>query len=163
MAVYRTGLPLQKVCMDTLVLAVACTFCHNASCIWNDICDRDIDGRVGESNAPHRSHIYLTIDRTERTKTRPLPSGLISVPAALLWLAVHTSAYLATLSYFGPETYVDLPGGSAAANLTADISVNAGVLFCAAMAVYPLAKRFTHWPQAFLGEPQRRLEHIPDP
>ncbi|KAI0734750.1 UbiA prenyltransferase [Fomitopsis betulina] len=115
MAVYRTGLPLQKVCMDTLVLAVACTFCHNASCIWNDICDRDIDGRV------------------ERTKTRPLPSGLISVPAALLWLAVHTSAYLATLSYFGPET------------------VNAGVLFCAAMAVYPLAKRFTHWPQAFLG------------
>ena len=47
MTAYRTGLPLRTVSMDALVLAVAATFCHNASCIWNDICDRDIDGRVG--------------------------------------------------------------------------------------------------------------------
>lgn len=47
MTACRSGLSPQTVGVDALVLAVASTFGHNASCIWNDICDRDIDGRVG--------------------------------------------------------------------------------------------------------------------
>ena len=47
MTAYRTGLSLQTVGVDSLVFAVACTFSHSAGCIWNDICDREFDGRVG--------------------------------------------------------------------------------------------------------------------
>lgn len=46
---------------------------------------------------------------TERTKARPITQGLISVPAAFLWLEVHAVGYFLALSYFGRGTYVGPP------------------------------------------------------
>ena len=44
---------------------------RGAGCTWNDITDRKIDGSVA------------------RTRSRPIPSGAVSVPQALAWLVVQ--------------------------------------------------------------------------
>ena len=57
---------------------------RGAGCTWNDITDRDIDGRVA------------------RTKSRPLPSGQVSVRRALIWMGVQAAiAALILFSYNG--------------------------------------------------------------
>jgi 4-hydroxybenzoate polyprenyltransferase len=71
--------------------------------------------------------------QVERTRSRPIPSGQVSGKAALLWLGIQT------LISFG----ILLSFNSAAIIL--------GVLALLPVAVYPFAKRFTWWPQAFLG------------
>ncbi len=48
--------------------AIGAWVMRGAGCTWNDIADRKIDAQV------------------ERTRTRPIPSGQISVKAALIWL-----------------------------------------------------------------------------
>jgi 4-hydroxybenzoate polyprenyltransferase len=68
-----------------------------------------------------------------RTRSRPIPSGQIGVRAALIWMIAQ--ALMAALVLF---TY----------NWTA---VALGMASLALVAVYPFAKRFTWWPQAFLG------------
>lgn len=88
---------------------------RGAGCIINDLWDRDIDSRV------------------ERTKTRPLASGQISVTAAFLFLGFLCSCGLFVL--------IQLPMFSWA--------VGAGAL--PLIILYPLAKRFTDWPQIVLG------------
>ncbi|KAH9930223.1 UbiA prenyltransferase family-domain-containing protein [Fomitopsis serialis] len=70
----------------------------------------------------------------ERTKTRPIASGVISVPAALLFLLVHCIAFFAILALAGFQAFVVGTIG-----------------FFTWEAIYPLSKRFTNWPQAFLG------------
>lgn len=52
---------------------------RGAGCTFNDIIDRDIDAKV------------------ERTATRPLPSGQVSVPAAVIFLILQLAAGLAVL------------------------------------------------------------------
>ncbi|MBM3584044.1 MAG: 4-hydroxybenzoate octaprenyltransferase [Alphaproteobacteria bacterium] len=69
----------------------------------------------------------------ERTRDRPLASGALSVAQALAFLAVLLLAGLAVL--------VQLPANA----------VLLGALSLVPVAVYPLAKRFTDWPQALLG------------
>lgn len=69
----------------------------------------------------------------ERTKKRPLPSGQVSVLQAFLWLGFQCLIGLLVLLQF---------------NLFA-ILVGAASLFL--VAIYPFAKRFTYWPQFFLG------------
>ncbi|KDQ56521.1 hypothetical protein JAAARDRAFT_294251 [Jaapia argillacea MUCL 33604] len=71
----------------------------------------------------------------ERTKNRPMPSGRVSVLGASIYLAIQ---YILSVVWF---------------RLTLD-----NVAFCAALiqllplfCIYPLLKRFTHWPQAWLG------------
>ena len=102
-----------------LWIAVACgvgaALMRGAGCTWNDITDRDID------------------DKVARTRSRPIPSGQVTVGGALIWLAAQALAGFAIL----------LTLGGAAIML--------GIASLALVAVYPFAKRFTWWPQAFLG------------
>ena len=71
--------------------------------------------------------------RVERTRSRPLPSGAIGVRGAVVFLAVMLAAGLAILLHL---------------NLFA-IALGAGSLVL--VGLYPLMKRITYWPQAFLG------------
>ena len=68
-----------------------------------------------------------------RTALRPIPSGQVSVRGALVWLMAQCLVAFAIL----------LTLNSAAILL--------GVLALGPVCVYPFAKRFTWWPQVFLG------------
>ncbi len=102
-----------------LWIAVACgagaVLMRGAGCTWNDITDRDID------------------DKVARTRSRPIPSGQVTVTGALVWLAAQALAGFVIL----------LTLGGAAILL--------GIASLALVAIYPFAKRFTWWPQVFLG------------
>ena len=68
-----------------------------------------------------------------RTKSRPLPSGQVSPKQAALWMLAQTLAAAAILfTYNG-------------------MAVILGIASLALVAIYPFAKRFTWWPQVFLG------------
>ncbi|WP_169544535.1 4-hydroxybenzoate octaprenyltransferase [Sneathiella aquimaris] len=69
----------------------------------------------------------------ERTRKRPIPSGQVSVRQAVIWLAVQCLVGLLVLLQF---------------NLPAIIVGAASLVL---VAIYPFAKRFTYWPQFFLG------------
>ena len=88
---------------------------RGAGCTWNDLVDRDLDARV------------------ERTRSRPIPSGQVSVAGAALFLVLQALAGLAVLLRF---------------NLFA---IELGIASLTIVAVYPLMKRFTYWPQIGLG------------
>ena len=97
------------------LFAVGAVTMRSAGCIINDIWDRNIDSKV------------------ERTKDRPLASGQISLPVALVLLVANLSAALSVLMQL---------------NLTTQL-LGACCLF--PVAIYPASKRFTNWPQAVLG------------
>jgi 4-hydroxybenzoate polyprenyltransferase len=88
---------------------------RGAGCTWNDITDRDLDARV------------------ERTRSRPIPAGQVSVPQAAAFLVVQALIGLAVLLQF---------------NRTA---VMTGIASLVVVAVYPFMKRITWWPQIVLG------------
>lgn len=88
---------------------------RGAGCTWNDLTDRKIDAQV------------------ERTRSRPLASGQVSVLKALVWLAVQALIGLAILLTFNAATIV------------------LGIVSLVPVAIYPFAKRLTWWPQLFLG------------
>ncbi|EJK84254.1 4-hydroxybenzoate polyprenyl transferase, proteobacterial [Rhizobium sp. AP16] len=69
----------------------------------------------------------------ERTRFRPLASGQTGVPQALAFLAIQLALAASLLSFLTPYTRL--------------------VTICVLplVFVYPLCKRFTHWPQAVLG------------
>lgn len=95
--------------------AVGAFLMRGAGCTWNDITDRDIDAQVA------------------RTRSRPLPSGQVSVKQALGWMALQAGlAFLILITF----------------NWAA---IALGVLALLPVAIYPFAKRFTWWPQVFLG------------
>ena len=71
--------------------------------------------------------------QVERTKTRPLASGALSTSQAIIFLALQLSLGLLILLQLN------------------DYSKVIGASSLALVATYPLFKRFTHWPQAFLG------------
>ena len=102
-----------------LWLAVSCGLgaflMRGAGCTWNDITDRHIDAAVA------------------RTKSRPLPSGAVTVRGAVVWMVAQ--ALVAALILF---TYNWL-------------AVGLGIASLGLVAIYPFAKRFTWWPQVFLG------------
>ncbi|MBO6604751.1 MAG: 4-hydroxybenzoate octaprenyltransferase [Roseicyclus sp.] len=95
--------------------AIGAFLMRGAGCTWNDITDRDIDAAVA------------------RTKSRPIPSGQVSVRQALVWLVIQSLLALGILLTF---------------NLNA---ILLGLLSLLPVAIYPFAKRFTWWPQVFLG------------
>ena len=102
-----------------LWILVACAFgavlMRGSGCTWNDINDREIDGKV------------------LRTKLRPIPSGSITVRTAALWMIIQAIiAFLILLTF----------------NITAIVL---GFIAILPVAIYPFAKRFTWWPQFFLG------------
>jgi 4-hydroxybenzoate polyprenyltransferase len=88
---------------------------RGAGCTLNDIADRDFDAQVA------------------RTRLRPIPSGQISVKAALVFLVVQCLAGLLVLLQFNIFT----------------ILLGAASLII--VAIYPFMKRVTYWPQLFLG------------
>jgi 4-hydroxybenzoate polyprenyltransferase len=71
--------------------------------------------------------------QVERTRGRPLPSGQVSPRQALLFLLAQLLAGLVILLQLRP------------------LAIALGVASLALVAAYPLMKRVTWWPQAFLG------------
>src|ERR1700694_5977019 len=88
---------------------------RGAGCTWNDITDRDLDALV------------------ERTRSRPLPAGQVSVPQALAFLVVQALIGLAVLLQFNR------------------FAIATGIASLVIVAVYPFMKRITWWPQIVLG------------
>ena len=88
---------------------------RGAGCTWNDITDRHIDGSVA------------------RTRSRPIPSGQVTVRQAVVWMIAQCVIAFGILLTF--------PVAAIALGIAALIPV----------AIYPFAKRFTWWPQVFLG------------
>lgn len=72
-------------------------------------------------------------DKVARTRSRPLPAGQVTAQQAGIWMGAQ--AALAALILF---TF----------NWTA---IGLGLLSLGLVAIYPFAKRFTWWPQVFLG------------
>ena len=88
---------------------------RSAGCIINDISDRNFDKKV------------------ERTKSRPIASGEISIKLALFYASILCLLALLVL-----------------------INFNSFTIFLAICSMplaftYPLMKRFTYWPQLYLG------------
>ncbi|WP_322866411.1 4-hydroxybenzoate octaprenyltransferase [Aquicoccus sp. G2-2] len=69
----------------------------------------------------------------ERTRSRPIPSGQVSPRQAALWMAAQALIACAILLTFNTN------------------AILLGILSLLPVAVYPFAKRFTWWPQVFLG------------
>src|SRR5450432_4128200 len=88
---------------------------RGAGCTWNDITDRDLDALV------------------ERTRSRPIPAGQVSVPQAAAFLVVQALIGLAVLLQFNR------------------FAVMTGIASLVIVAVYPFMKRITWWPQIVLG------------
>jgi 4-hydroxybenzoate polyprenyltransferase len=88
---------------------------RGAGCTWNDITDRKFDAQVA------------------RTRSRPIPSGQVTVRGALFWMVAQALIAFCILISFGTP------------------AVLIGIASLGFVAVYPFAKRFTWWPQVFLG------------
>jgi 4-hydroxybenzoate polyprenyltransferase len=88
---------------------------RGAGCTWNDIVDRDLDRSV------------------ERTRSRPIPSGQVSVLQAAVFLVLQALVGLAVLLSFNAFT------------------IALGIASLAIVAIYPFMKRITYWPQIMLG------------
>ncbi len=88
---------------------------RGAGCVINDLWDRKLDLEV------------------ERTKTRPLASGAISI--------IEASAFLFFLIFLGFIILLQ----------TSFVTICLGFLSMIFVATYPFMKRITWWPQAFLG------------
>ncbi len=71
--------------------------------------------------------------QVDRTRSRPIPSGQVSARQAAIWMAVQALVALVILLTFNRA------------------AIALGVLSLFPVAIYPFAKRFTWWPQVFLG------------
>jgi 4-hydroxybenzoate polyprenyltransferase len=88
---------------------------RGAGCTYNDIVDRKIDAEVA------------------RTRSRPIPSGQVSVRAAIVFLFVQAFIGFLVLIQFNAFTIL------------------LGIASLGTIAIYPFLKRFTNWPQIGLG------------
>ncbi len=88
---------------------------RGAGCAWNDLVDRDLDGKV------------------ERTRSRPIPSGQVTVAQATVFMLAQALAGLLVLLQFNRYT------------------IFTGLASLAVVVIYPFMKRVTYWPQIFLG------------
>jgi 4-hydroxybenzoate polyprenyltransferase len=105
-----TRLPL-----DVALFFIGAFAMRGAGCTWNDITDRDLDARV------------------ERTRSRPIPAGQVSVKQALAFLVAQALVGLAVLLQFNR------------------FAILTGIASLVIVAVYPFMKRITWWPQIVLG------------
>ncbi len=88
---------------------------RGAGCTWNDLVDRDLDGRV------------------ERTRSRPIPSGQVTVAQATMFMVAQALIGFLVLIQFNRFT------------------VMMGIASLLVVVIYPFMKRITYWPQIFLG------------
>jgi 4-hydroxybenzoate polyprenyltransferase len=98
-----------------LLFGVGAMVMRGAGCTYNDIVDRDFDAKV------------------ERTRTRPIPSGQVSVRQAIAFMLALLCAGLAILLQL--NWY----------------AVALGAASLLLVFTYPLMKRITYWPQFVLG------------
>lgn len=98
-----------------LVFTLGAFLMRSAGSTINDIADRNFDAHV------------------ERTRFRPLASGQIGTPHALVLFVIELALAASLLFFLTPYTRL--------------------IAICVAplMFLYPFCKRFTHWPQAVLG------------
>lgn len=78
-----------------------------AGCIWNDILDRNFDRQVGTDYFITHG-LCSSRQLTERTKNRPIASGAISVPGALVFLFIHLGVLFRMIWGFDPAAYTAL-------------------------------------------------------
>ena len=95
--------------------AIGAFLMRGAGCAWNDLADRDFDARVA------------------RTRSRPIPSGQVSLRQALVFCVALALAACAVLLTFNP------------------FAIRVGIASLGFVAIYPFMKRVTWWPQVFLG------------
>jgi 4-hydroxybenzoate polyprenyltransferase len=88
---------------------------RGAGCTWNDVTDRDLDAQV------------------ERTRSRPIPAGQVSVPQAMAFMVAQALIGLAVLLQFNR------------------FAIMTGIASLIIVAIYPFMKRITWWPQVVLG------------
>ncbi|MCA1336308.1 4-hydroxybenzoate octaprenyltransferase [Pseudooceanicola marinus] len=69
----------------------------------------------------------------ERTKSRPIPSGQVTTQQAVAWMVIQALVAFCILLTF------PLP------------AIVLGIIALGPVCIYPFAKRFTWWPQVFLG------------
>lgn len=105
-----SGLPL-----TVLLFFIGAFVMRGAGCTWNDITDRNLDTKV------------------ERTRSRPIPAGQVSVTQALVFLVLQALVGLVVLLQFNR------------------FAIFTGIASLAIVAVYPFMKRITYWPQVTLG------------
>src|SRR5262249_60047313 len=98
-----------------LLFAIGAVAMRGAGCTLNDIADREYDGKVA------------------RTRLRPLPSGRVTVPRAIVFMVAQFAVGAAILFSLKPLCWW----------------LGLGVLVL--IGTYPFMKRITYWPQLFLG------------
>jgi len=98
-----------------ILFLVGAIVMRGAGCIVNDLWDRDLDAKV------------------ERTRARPLASGMVEVWQALVFLFLLLFVGLIILLQ------------------TSALTIWIGVVSMIFIVAYPYMKRITWWPQAFLG------------
>ena len=106
---------LDRLPLDVLLFFIGAFVMRGAGCTWNDITDRDLDAKV------------------ERTRSRPIPAGQVSVKAALVFLVAQALVGLVVLLQFNR------------------FAIATGVASLLIVAIYPFMKRITWWPQIVLG------------
>src|SRR5215468_9906364 len=106
---------LDRLPLDVLLFFIGAFVMRGAGCTWNDITDRDLDAKV------------------ERTRSRPIPAGQVSVKAALIFLVAQALVGLVVLLQFNR------------------FAIATGIASLLIVAIYPFMKRITWWPQIVLG------------
>ncbi|WP_082735559.1 4-hydroxybenzoate octaprenyltransferase [Polycladidibacter stylochi] len=106
------GLPNAYYALLFFIGAVAM---RGAGCTYNDLVDKNID------------------DKVERTRSRPIPSGQVSLRNAKLFMLLQL--------FIGLMVLIQL-------NLYTIILASSSLVI---VALYPFMKRITNWPQLFLG------------
>ncbi|EAQ44504.1 4-hydroxybenzoate polyprenyl transferase [Roseobacter sp. MED193] len=115
LAILWDGSPRWEDAWIAIACALGAWLMRGAGCTWNDITDRNFDGAV------------------ERTRSRPIPSGQVTVKGAVIWMVLQALISFGILLTFNP------------------MAISMGILALFPVAIYPFAKRFTWWPQVFLG------------
>ena len=115
LAGHQVGADLGRLLWISFLFWLGALVLRGAGCVVNDMWDRDLDARV------------------ERTASRPLASGAITMLEAWIFLGV--------LLGIGLVVVLLLPR----------LTIALAALSLVFVALYPLAKRVTFWPQVMLG------------
>jgi 4-hydroxybenzoate polyprenyltransferase len=107
-----TEIPMPKI---LAVFFIGAVVMRSAGCVFNDIVDRKIDAQV------------------ERTRTRPIASGEVSL--------LEASVLLFLLLFIALDIAIQMR----------PIVLKLAAVSLVPVAAYPFMKRLTWWPQAFLG------------
>ncbi|QPF85955.1 4-hydroxybenzoate octaprenyltransferase [Bradyrhizobium genosp. L] len=110
-----TAHDIRSLPLNVVLFFVGAFVMRGAGCTWNDITDRNLDAKV------------------ERTRSRPIPAGQVTVTQALIWMVLQALIGLAVLLQFNR------------------FAVLTGIASLAIVAIYPFMKRITWWPQVVLG------------